>query len=168
MTRCIFVLAMLLGPYLFLQPAPIHAQENDPSLDNPAKTLEQESQLRNQEIDDSKCVLPSSDWQKSMRPDQVFLAFPQNDAYFLLGSVITLGWQPVLEPSLSITYYKITVASVGSALKSTDRTDVVDENTVSTYLFTPIQAGRYFWTVYAVTEDGKTIPSVGRYLNIIE
>jgi hypothetical protein len=130
--------------------------------------MKQESQVQDQTYEKSEWVFPNSGWQKSIRNDLVFLTFPQDDAHFLLDSVITLGWQPVLEPSLPISYYEIVITRTNSDQNTVAKTGMVDENMVSTYLFTSLQAGRYFWTVRAVTENGKTIPGEGRYLNVIE
>lgn len=167
-TRSVHFVALFLALCLCLAPARARGQEGEPAIDNPADTLEQESDLLYQDIDDSKWVFPNAGWQKSDRPDQVFLAFPQEGAHFAMGSVITLGWQPVLEPTLPIAYYEIVITSTDAAWNSIGRTGLVDEGTVSAYLFTPRRAGRYFWTVRAVTEDGLTIPGVGRYLNVID
>ncbi len=159
---------MILTLGLLGTPCLTNGQEFDRTPGNPADTMEQDSANLGQEIDESEWVFPNFGWQKSQRPDQVFLAFPQENANFPMGSVITLGWQPVLEPSLDISHYEIVVRSAVTPRDTIARTGLVDEGTVNTYLFRPKTPGEYFWTVRAVTKDGMTIPAVGRSLNIFE
>ena len=163
-----FILALILAKGLPVTPRFAGAQDYSHALEGPAETLERDSFLPGQEIDESTWIFPNFGWQKNPQPNQVFLAFPQDNGYFALGSVITLGWQPVHEPSLHISHYEIVVKNAVTLRDMIARTGFVDESTVTTYLFRPKTPGKYFWTVRAVTEDGMAIPAMGRYLNVFE
>ena len=134
----------------------------------PAPAIEEESDMLVHNIDKSKWVFPSHGAQKSQRADQVFLAFPHNRKIFVLGSVITLGWQPITDSGLDLSHYEIFIANSQGLPNIIARTGSADKDSTTTYLFTPLKAGRYFWSIHAVTTGDLMIPSVGRYINIIE
>jgi hypothetical protein len=101
-----------------------------------------------------------------VRTDRVYQAFPQDHAVFSEGMVVTLGWQPITEKTVTVKHYEIFLASdKGLRQQIREGADWPGKPTVA--IFNPPEPATYFWQVWAVLTNGSTIPSVGRTFKVV-
>uniref|UniRef100_A0A7C4AFQ9 Fibronectin type III domain-containing protein n=1 Tax=Fundidesulfovibrio putealis TaxID=270496 RepID=A0A7C4AFQ9_9BACT len=124
-----------------------------------------ERKVRNPE--EEKWTYPTAGFDTEFRSDRVYQAFPQNDAVFSLGMVISLGWHPAGSDPSAIDRYEVTVTREG-ATREVLRPGVNGEGKPNVVTFQVKYPGRYAWQVWAFTRKGPIIPSVLRTFKVVK
>jgi hypothetical protein len=102
----------------------------------------------------------------AIRTDRLYQAFPQDQAVFKKGMVVSLGWQPNIEKTVTVKRYEIYVSSDnGFQQKIWVGEDRLGKPTVT--LFQPPAPGRYFWQIWAFFTNDRSIASLGRTFTVL-
>lgn len=121
-----------------------------------------------EETDRGKWPFPDHGADRDTRFDQVFQAFPHDRSIFTLGSVVSLGWQPVEGEGVHILRYEIFIANNNNIGKRIVQAAPGGTGNPTVSLFTPQETGLYFWQVRAYLSEDLFIPSTGRYFEVIQ
>ncbi len=109
---------------------------------------------------------PNSGVEPVVRTDRLYQAFPQDNAVYRQGMVVSLGWQPILEKTVTVKRYEIFIAN-DKGFRQQIRVGEDRPGKPTVALFTPPEPGVYFWQVWVFFINDHSIASTGRHFVVL-